>query len=209
MAREHHSGRVFGDPAEQLRIAKEALATPADRRIGRRRVIDPEPVFGTIGAGRLELRADLGHGLRTVPPGAEGEIGVVDADGFPIGRNAKALERRQPAGLALAIGAEHIQIVIARADQEPGLLPDTPQIGEDDDDLRAGIDAGGNIEQVPRDDHEVVVGGDLHHPVELRQRIMQVCDQEDLHPHTSPEPSSRKAPRRALPHLTPWLVMRH
>jgi hypothetical protein len=43
------------------------------------------------------------------------------------------------------------------------------------------IDDRGKLEQVARQHHHVEIGRDLEHPIELRQRIMQICYRKEAH----------------------------
>ena len=87
----------------------------------------------------------------------------------------------QPARDLLAGRVLGIEVVIARADQEPRLGGEPAEIFLDHHALGAAVDDGGDVEMVAGHDHHVEIAGDVEHPVELRQRIMEVGYQEQSH----------------------------
>ena len=84
---------VLLDPLSELDIAEIAVAAPTGRRLGRRRMVDPDPPLGPLGRGLGELRADAGLDDRAVPPRADGEQRLVDDEGLAVGQDALVLRR--------------------------------------------------------------------------------------------------------------------
>src|SRR5262245_27616966 len=79
MPRQDDVWPVLLDPVSELHIAKISVTTPAGRRLGGRRVMDPDPIPGPALCGsRRELRADRGTHRRAVPPRTGSEQGVVN-----------------------------------------------------------------------------------------------------------------------------------
>ena len=74
-----------------------------------------------------------------------------------------------------------IEIVIARADHEPRHRAQALEIFPDHHGLGAPIDDRAELEQIARKHHHVEIGRDLEHPIELRQRIMQICYRKEAH----------------------------
>jgi hypothetical protein len=91
------------------------------------------------------------------------------------------LRSSQPFGDLLAAGIFHVEIVVARADHEPGLRAQAAEIFPHDDGLRASVDKRGEIEVIACHHHHVEAVGNVEDPVELRKRIMEVGYQEKSH----------------------------
>ena len=71
--------------------------------------------------------------------------------------------------------------MVAGAEHELGLRPEAAEIFVDDDALGAAVHQGGDIEVVAGHDDHVEAVGHIQHPVELRQRIVQIGNQEEAH----------------------------
>src|SRR6185312_3734745 len=73
VAAEHDVWLVFSDPLRKLGVAEIAGAAPADRRLVRRRVMDPDPLLARLPRSLGELGRDAVARDRPVPPRADGE----------------------------------------------------------------------------------------------------------------------------------------
>jgi hypothetical protein len=71
--------------------------------------------------------------------------------------------------------------MVAAADDQPGLPPDAGEVLHHHDDLHIQLAMARDIEQIARDDHEVVVGGNPQEPVELPEAVVQIGDHQGLH----------------------------
>ena len=103
------------------------------------------------------------------------------SEGLAVGRDAVDVRRLQPARGLLAGLVLGIEVVIARADHEPRLGGEPAEIFPYHDALGPAVDERGDVEMVAGHDHHVEIAGDVEHPVELRQRIMEIGYQEESH----------------------------
>jgi hypothetical protein len=91
VARQDDVGPVLIDPVPELHVAEISVAAPTGRRLGRRRVMDPDPSLGPARCGLGKLRADAGSHDGTIPPWADGEQRIVEHEGLPVGQDALLL----------------------------------------------------------------------------------------------------------------------
>ena len=191
-------GLVFLDPLGQLDVAIGPAAAPAGRGLARRRVIDPDPRLLLARGIALELLGDRRPLGRAVPPGADREEDAADRHRLPVAHHVR--HRAHPAGDLLAVAGARIEVVVARADDQPRLRPEPGEVLADDHDLGTGVDGRAEVEVVAGDDHHVEVRGDARQPVELGQRIMQVRHDEEAHRkgsfQLSPRPCASATPDR-------------
>ena len=190
------SGCVALDPLRQFGVAEIAGPAPADRRLVRRRVMDPDPPLAAPRRRRLQLPGDVCPHDGTVPPGATGDRRVIESERLPVRENAVVQRVAEPTSdfLAVAVGVE---IVIAGADHELGLGTQPAEIFLHHDALRASVDERADVEMVAGHHHKIVLARPLDHPVELRQRVVQIGDKQDS--HRSQRGSSRIARIRGKP----------
>src|SRR6476659_2342641 len=120
VAAEHDVWLVLSDPLRKLGVAEITGAAPADRRLVRRRVMDPDPLLARLPRGLGELRRDAVARDRPIPPGADGEQRVVDHERLAVGGDAFGLSSAEPFGDLLAGLVRRIEIVVAGAGPKPG-----------------------------------------------------------------------------------------
>ncbi|BAM89395.1 FAD linked oxidase domain-containing protein [Bradyrhizobium oligotrophicum S58] len=143
--------------------------------------MQPDPACSLSRCSGFELAFDGRLDQRTVPPWADRHQRVVDQKVVAIGGNAELTERSDPGRDLLAIRAAILQIVIARADQHARLGREQRQVLLDHDDLRADVDDRSEIERVPGEYDRVEMAGGCDQPVELRQRVVKIGNDETAH----------------------------
>jgi len=142
-------------------------------------VVDPEPSCGPVGAGALEELVDTGLPGRTVPPRADGDPEVVPVEDVAVDPSALAQRVRQPRRRLLAMAVPRGEVVVARRHDHLDVLGDELEVLEQDDDLGLGRYRRRDVEVIAGEHHDVERGRRAHDPVELRQGVVQVADQQD------------------------------
>ena len=71
--------------------------------------------------------------------------------------------------------------MIAGTDEDMRLLAQQLHILLDDDGLRPALHQRAEVKMIARQDHQVEAIGFVHHPVKLRQRVVQIGDDEASH----------------------------
>jgi len=87
----------------------------------------------------------------------------------------------EPAANLLTIGRADVAIVISRTYEQPGLLSKSREILVHHNNLHFKIKRRAKIKQITANDYCVESGRIGGQPVELLKRIMNVCDEENLH----------------------------
>ena len=128
------------DPLYQLDIAEKPLSAPAGGRIRRRSVMDPDPFVEPAGGRLAELHVEARLDERTVPPWAHREQRIADRKAVAIAGDAELAHLADPARDLLAFLTAFVEVVIARAQDDPGALRQQRQILFNNDDLGAEID---------------------------------------------------------------------
>src|SRR5258708_14722389 len=120
MARDPHRRLVALDPLHQFDVAEKPFATPARRRIRRRRVMNPNPSLWPNRRGLAKLVVDTRFDQRAIPPRTDREERVADREVVAIAGDAEFAHLADPAGYLLAFRAAFVEVVIARAQNDAG-----------------------------------------------------------------------------------------
>lgn len=181
MAAEDDVRLVLFDPTHQLGVTEMLLPAPARRRLVWRRMIDPHPLLLRLCCVARQLSAYGFSGLRTVPPGADGNQDTVNGKTVSVGGRSELTNFRDPLRHLLTSVIPRIEIMIARADDQFGPRVEAFQVRENDRDLRPRLDSRGDIKMVARDHDEVKIFRDVGYPVVLFESVVQVRYKETFH----------------------------
>src|SRR5262245_18844222 len=87
----------------------------------------------------------------------------------------------EPFGDLLAGLVGCIEIVVAGTSNEPGERAQATEIFPYHHGLRSPVHDRCELEMVSGQDHHIEIGGDLQHPIELRERVMKIGDRKEAH----------------------------
>ena len=130
----------------------------------------PRSTNGGIQDVTFQLGLQPRTGRRAVPPGADGNAPSLQFEAVDVHGHTLGLGFPDPPcdGLIGLIAA--VDVMVARADDHPGHLPEPLEIFPDHQDLDAGIEGGSEVEQVAAEDDGVVAGRMVEQPVKLLDR---------------------------------------
>ena len=94
---------------------------------------------------------------------------VADGEVVAVAGDAEFSDIADPARDLLAFRAAFVEVVIARAENDPRHARQQRQVFFDDHDLRAEIDERSDVERVTGENDDVEFGSCRQQPVELRQ----------------------------------------
>src|SRR4051794_39169600 len=97
MARDHHRGLVALDPLRQLDVAAKTLAAPAGRRVVGGRVMPPDPPLRPRSGGVAEIIVNPLFDTRSIPPRADREQSVANAETAAIAGDSEFADLADPA----------------------------------------------------------------------------------------------------------------
>ena len=118
---------------------------------------------------------------RAVPPRTDRKERVADGQAVAVAGNSDFTDLVDPSRNLLAFGIAFVEIVVSRAKNDLGDPGQKRQIFLHHHDLGAKIDRRSDIERVTGEDHEVELRRCTQQPVELRQRVMQIGNDEAAH----------------------------
>src|SRR3954454_20049541 len=102
MAGDHHRRLVALNPLHQLDVAEKSLAAPTGRRIGRRRVMHPDPAPRPAGGSVAKLVLDALPDQRPVPPRTRRKECIADLQAVAVAGDAEVAHLTDPARNLLA-----------------------------------------------------------------------------------------------------------
>ena len=143
--------------------------------------MDPDPAFWSQHRRFRELHVDAlsnsgpshhGHTVNSVSSIAR----LSPSQAIPSSRTSPT-HREMFLASAIAL----IEIVIARAQNDTGETGEPREVFFHHHDLGAEIDRRADIERIAGKDHDVELGCSAEQPVKLRQRVVQVCNDQTAH----------------------------
>src|SRR3954447_13325410 len=197
MARDHHRGLVALDPLRQLDVAEKTLAAPTGRRFVGWRVMHPDPPLRPRSGGVAELIVNPLFDQRSIPPRADREQSVADAETAAIAGDSEFADLADPARDLFAFRTTFVEIVISGADDHAGDAGQQRQILFHHDNLGAEIYPGADVQSISGEYDEVEQRCGAEQPIELRQRIVQIGHDEAAHLENNPV-LKKQARRKSL-----------
>jgi hypothetical protein len=108
-------------------------------------------------------------------------VNKVSPQAVAVAGDAEVADLADPSRYLLALGAAFVEVMISGAKNNPGDARQQRQIFPHDHDLGAEIHQRSNVERISGEDNEVELRCCAEQPVELRQRIVQICNDEAAH----------------------------
>ena len=167
------SGRIASNQFRQHGIAVVALAGPAKGTL-RRCVVHPDPPTAALLRGACQHVLDADTGMWPVPPRADGEKRVPNANRIAIDGEGSAANLVKPVRRLLALCVSRIEIVIAGTNQQSAFPCHRSKACRQRRDLNRAGDRQERIDVIASDDHRIETCSRANEPIVLTQLVVEV-----------------------------------